>query len=175
MLEQMVAPNTVLNIGAGFEKMAFPDYPNAKVLNMDLDPLTEPDILGDIRDIPLEDGAVDWAISKHTLEHLPWGQVIGTLQEWARVVKPGGLLIVIVPDMGWAASELLSGHYTAAIQGMIFGGQTDEFQEIVHADRGLAGIKTTVGGKHQSTEIVYQLEVVGRKPINEAREAQKEN
>lgn len=45
--------------------------------------------------LPLLDGSVDFVINSHVIEHL-WDS-IGTLKEWHRVLKPGGILFLIVP------------------------------------------------------------------------------
>lgn len=66
------------------------------------DPLPEATIWWDrgegdaqyLRSIP--DGSLDWLYSSHCLEHME--NVGAALNNWIRVVKPGGLLYVVVPD-----------------------------------------------------------------------------
>lgn len=51
---------------------------------------------GDARDLPFKDKTLDWVYSSHLLEDfLDWEPV---LSEWTRVLKPGGRLIIIIPD-----------------------------------------------------------------------------
>lgn len=52
-------------------------------------------------DLPFKDKTLDFVYSSHLLEdYLNWGPV---LKEWVRVLKPGGNLIVMVPEMKlWA-------------------------------------------------------------------------
>ena len=45
----------------------------------------------------------------HVLEHIPRPEVVPTLREWRRVLKPGGLLRVAVPDFE-AVSRLYQCH-----------------------------------------------------------------
>ena len=42
------------------------------------------------------DGELDFVVSRHNLEH--YIDVVKTLQEWERVVRPGGVVAMIVPD-----------------------------------------------------------------------------
>lgn len=53
-------------------------------------------------DLPYEDNSVDVIFTSQALEHISKYQVIPTLQEWYRVLKPGGRLQIIVPDLEWA-------------------------------------------------------------------------
>lgn len=47
-------------------------------------------------DLPFKDATVDTAFSSHLLEdYLEWEPV---LKEWVRVIKPGGFLVILVPD-----------------------------------------------------------------------------
>lgn len=46
--------------------------------------------------LPFEDNSQDVVISRHILEHCL--DPIKTLKEWVRIIKPGGKLIVAVPD-----------------------------------------------------------------------------
>jgi len=51
----------------------------------------------DARSLPMfADGALDYILSSHALEHIS-DDSVAVLQEWARVLRPGGLLVVAVP------------------------------------------------------------------------------
>jgi ubiquinone/menaquinone biosynthesis C-methylase UbiE len=54
------------------------------------------DFLSDARALPLPDNTLDYLVSSHVLEHLP--DPIAALHEWHRVLRPGGLLYLVVPD-----------------------------------------------------------------------------
>jgi SAM-dependent methyltransferase len=45
--------------------------------------------------IPVADGSQDFVVSSHVLEHMP--DPIGAMLEWDRVVRPGGVMFMIVP------------------------------------------------------------------------------
>jgi SAM-dependent methyltransferase len=48
-------------------------------------------------DIPaLPDSSVDFVFSSHVVEHLP--NLIKAMKEWYRVVRPGGYIVMIVPQ-----------------------------------------------------------------------------
>lgn len=50
----------------------------------------------DGKDLPFKDNTLDFVFSSHLLEDfLDWDPV---LKEWVRVLKPGGKLIIMVPD-----------------------------------------------------------------------------
>jgi SAM-dependent methyltransferase/uncharacterized protein YbaR (Trm112 family) len=57
-------------------------------------------ILGDITNIPLQDNAVDGAISLHTVYHVPKDEQISAFYEIHRVLKPGssGVVVYSWPD-----------------------------------------------------------------------------
>lgn len=46
--------------------------------------------------LPFRDECADVLISRHSLEHLP--DSAKTLNEWKRVLKSGGLLVIVLPD-----------------------------------------------------------------------------
>jgi SAM-dependent methyltransferase len=48
--------------------------------------------------LPFADGTFDLIYSSHVLEHIPWYFTERTLKEWVRILKPGGVLEVWVPD-----------------------------------------------------------------------------
>ena len=50
----------------------------------------------DAMDVPFEDNSVDYIISSHALEHMT--DTRKALREWIRVLKPNGLMAIIMPD-----------------------------------------------------------------------------
>ncbi len=42
------------------------------------------------------DGELDYLVQRHNLEH--YQDIVKTLQEWKRVIKPGGILGMVIPD-----------------------------------------------------------------------------
>lgn len=54
-----------------------------------------PDIIADASDIPVCNAQFDFLISSHCLEHVP--NTLRTLKEWARVIRPGGVLFLVLP------------------------------------------------------------------------------
>ena len=56
-----------------------------------------PDIISDSERFDgVPDGAFDFVVANHVLEHVT--DPIGALAEWHRVLKPGGLLLISLPD-----------------------------------------------------------------------------
>ena len=56
---------------------------------------THVDIVSPGNDLPFPDASLDYVLSSHVLEH--FYDPIGALQEWLRVVRPGGYVFMIVP------------------------------------------------------------------------------
>jgi len=55
------------------------------------------DVVADVQErLPFEDNSQEVIIARHIIEHCL--DVINTLKEWKRVLKPGGMLILAVPD-----------------------------------------------------------------------------
>ncbi len=54
-----------------------------------------PDLVMDMRNISLKDGAVDWVFCSHVLEHIPELEIC--VDEILRVLKPGGAAWIQVP------------------------------------------------------------------------------
>ncbi|MEM9703666.1 MAG: class I SAM-dependent methyltransferase, partial [Planctomycetota bacterium] len=66
-----------------------------------MDVRTTPGVLAhDLRDpLPFEDGAYDFVYHSHVLEHFRPADVPAFLSECRRVLRPGGVLRVVVPDL----------------------------------------------------------------------------
>jgi ubiquinone/menaquinone biosynthesis C-methylase UbiE len=55
-----------------------------------------PDITGDASNIPVQDGSLDYIVACHLFEHLV--DPTGALKEFRRALKPGGDLILSLPN-----------------------------------------------------------------------------
>ena len=62
----------------------------------------------DVKKLEYPDGSAEKIYCSHVLEHLAMKEINPTLKEWHRVLQPGGMLIVNVPDMEWASGELVN-------------------------------------------------------------------
>ena len=58
------------------------------------------DLSCDIRQgLPLETGSIDYAVSIHALPEVPYSELVPVLTELRRVLKPGGVLRLALPDL----------------------------------------------------------------------------
>lgn len=48
--------------------------------------------------LPFQDGTFHLIHASHILEHIPWYKTEETLREWVRILRPGGILELWVPD-----------------------------------------------------------------------------
>lgn len=82
-----------LNWGSG-------GYPALGWINSDARDYPSVDIVCDIREgLPLESDSVDYAVSIHALPEIPYPDLMATLEELRRVLKPGGALRLGLPDL----------------------------------------------------------------------------
>jgi len=66
------------------------------------------EVVRDIRDgLPLRDGSIDYVTSIHALQDLPYLDVVPALQELRRVLRPGGVLRLALPDLERAIAAYL--------------------------------------------------------------------
>lgn len=95
----------ILDIGAG-------DYTGylkeGTPIRVDIDPTMNPDVLADARFLPFKDCFADAIFSSHALEHISFRETMATLKEWGRVLKPGGRMVIVIPNLKWAAKQILA-------------------------------------------------------------------
>jgi predicted SAM-dependent methyltransferase len=92
------------------------------------------DHVGDAGDLSrFETGTFGHLYASHVLEHFDYEkQIFATLAEWCRVLVPGGMLHVSVPDLDILARmfcdrEKFNAHDRFLTMRMIFGGHTDKY------------------------------------------------
>ena len=65
-------------------------------IGVDIDADVKPDIVAAADDLPFKDGELDFVVSSHCLEHLL--DTKKALKEWDRVLRPRGIIAILVPD-----------------------------------------------------------------------------
>jgi len=91
------------------------------------------DHLGNANDLSrFADNTFDVVYASHLLEHLDYtGELQKTLAEWLRVLKPGGMVQISVPNLEVLATLLLDKHLAMEdhfmVMRMIFGGHMNEY------------------------------------------------
>jgi len=91
------------------------------------------DFLGDCRDLSqFENGSVDRIYASHVFEHLSYsGEIQSVLSQCLRILKPGGQLMVSVPNIGVLCQLFVQDVTTTEqryqLMRMMFGGQVDPF------------------------------------------------
>jgi SAM-dependent methyltransferase len=114
--------SVALDLGCGETRHEFPGYD--VTLRCDARPEVEPDYLVDVRHLPFPDGFAAHVFSSHCLEHFGRWEAADVLKEWARVLKPGGTMRLIVPDVTWAARRILEkGYADGDAMNVLYGAQ----------------------------------------------------
>ena len=98
------ASRTVLHVGCGppNPQKLHPTFRAAgwKEVRLDIDPGVKPDIVADIVDMsPVATASVHAVWSSHNVEHLYAHQVPTALDEFHRVLQPGGFALITLPDL----------------------------------------------------------------------------
>ncbi len=78
--------------------------PGWREVRLDIDPAVRPDIVASMTDLhQVATASVDAVWSSHNLEHLYPHEVARALEEFRRVLKPGGFVLLTLPDLQRAA------------------------------------------------------------------------
>lgn len=80
-----------LNVAPKFDEKFYTDHQ----VKMGETP-TPIDLYGEATQIPVKDHSQDFVLSSHVFEHIP--NPILALLEWQRVIKPGGYVVMVVPQ-----------------------------------------------------------------------------
>jgi SAM-dependent methyltransferase len=111
----------VVNLGAGGQY-------NPYEVQVDLREGPQIDYRADIRQLPADWAETfDRAKASHVLEHFGFAESEDVLREWYRILKPGGVLEITVPDLQTFAHAITAGRFDVAVQGGLYGDQGHPF------------------------------------------------
>ncbi|MDX2142286.1 MAG: methyltransferase domain-containing protein [Rhodospirillaceae bacterium] len=117
-------PSFKLHLGCG--KRFIPGFKH-----VDIAALPHVDYVSDVRKLSFAvDGSVDLIYAAHILEHFGRFEFKNVLAEWHRVLKPGGILRLSVPDFAKCAAVYYENGLAdglTGLLGLIMGGQRDGF------------------------------------------------
>lgn len=88
---------TVLHAGCGGDPLPAWFGPHTET-RLDIDPACSPDVVADLRALG-DIGPFGMVYCSHALEHLTAADAATALREFARVLAPGGVVMVVVPDL----------------------------------------------------------------------------
>jgi SAM-dependent methyltransferase len=104
-----MAEKVGINCGSGQRR--FNSTPEVEWINVDKisRPGEEPDLVCDGSQLPYLNASVDYFVLVQTLEHFGCGEGAGLVKEAHRVLRPGGSLLLSVPNMHELCFEWLHG------------------------------------------------------------------
>jgi len=111
----------ILDLGSG-------EFPyrtkEGKVVTCDIREEVLPDYRCDLRRLPFATGEFDIIHSSHVLEHFGREEVGTVLDEWVRVLREDGELRFVLPNLKWAAGQLLKDVVSDDVMNVLYGQQT---------------------------------------------------
>lgn len=120
----------IVEIGANVKPQAqyVPDWQGAKIITLDIDEKMNPDIVADAADMPPElYEKLDGLLASHVLEHFSYWKTFEVLSGWAKCLKEGGELHILVPSLEWAARQVLSEKPSPAVYAQLYAGQVNQW------------------------------------------------
>lgn len=112
----------MIKIHLGCGHIRLPDY-----VNIDIMAAKAADVIADLRRLPYDNSSVDLVYSCAAIEHFGRREWIDVLREWARVLKPGGMLRLSTADFEAAIARYQEARNMTELLGLLIGGQKDEF------------------------------------------------
>jgi len=125
--------NNGLRINVGSGQRPFADFINLDIQEKWRQPALDKGgefLLGDMGQMPFPDGSASLVVSNHTLEHCGCNEAAPFVKEAHRVLRPGGSLLIFVPDMLALAKRYIEGSmstqlYMTSVYGAFMGDPHD--------------------------------------------------
>lgn len=96
-----------LNMGCG--RHILPDYTNVDIQASEAAAPLVPDILCDLRTVPLPDQVAEEVMAIHVFEHFYYWETPAVITEWRRLLQPGGKLVLELPDLKKCCANIVEG------------------------------------------------------------------
>lgn len=109
----------------------------------------------DCSDLPFKDETLDFIVGVHTIEH--FADTKGVLNEWIRILKVGGYLLLVVPDIRYTPSPGSDNHDITHLHEF----EPEEFLLIVKSITGTEIIQ------YDTLNNEWSFDCVLRKKVNE--------
>jgi SAM-dependent methyltransferase len=106
------AKKTVLHVGCGRTPLDR-SFPKAqwREIRLDINAAVGPDVVATITDLkPIPSASVDAVWSSHNIEHLFAHEVSRALEEFLRVLRPSGFVLITLPDVQEVARHVAEGN-----------------------------------------------------------------
>lgn len=144
----------------------------------DIRPDTKPTYVMDSLALNLPKNHYDMVCSSHHLEHIGRWDQEKIWAEMFRILKPGGVMEHVVPNVAWAAGHLVEGHIDEHVMNVLYGAQeahgyerdynTHYFAYTPETARALAEncglVDVTIQTHKDDPDLHYNLIIRGRKP-----------
>jgi hypothetical protein len=113
------APPIKLNIGCGKRRIE-------GFVHVDAYAGENVDLVCDIRSLSkhFAPGSIAEIYASHVLEHFGRNEVLGLMTEWARMLRPGGIMRIAVPDLEAVFEHYAEHRDLPVLTGLLYGGQT---------------------------------------------------
>jgi predicted SAM-dependent methyltransferase len=103
-------------------------FPGFKLVRVDIRDECNPDYRCDVRMLPFDDKTFDLVFSSHVLEHFSRDEWENVLDEWLRVLKNDGEILLILPNLEWAFEQYKElGELNEDALNVLYGAQSNEF------------------------------------------------
>lgn len=103
----------------------------------------------------------DMVIASKVLEKMPLEKILPCVAEWTKILKPGGELTILVPNIAWAACAILAGDMDRwpAIMVTLYGTQetNEEFHHCGFTVQLLRGLIEQMGFKIKEATTIPKL------------------